>query len=189
MFPCLRTPNVSIAFRHTERRYVAVTIEQEVLAPHACATVTRDMNAVTVTLRQAHVSDAPAIVIVHRRSSFLPVLDTPKEHLAFLRDREFARSAIWVAEADQRIVGFIAREAEWVHQLHVLPEFQGMGIGSQLLAKAKAENPSGLRLYTYQENHRARAFYEGRGFTNVEFNDVGREEQRPDVLMEWRPNS
>jgi ribosomal protein S18 acetylase RimI-like enzyme len=139
-----------------------------------------------ITFRQATVSDAPEIAVVHRRSSFLPVMDTPEEDLAHFRDWEFSRSFIWVAEVDQRIVGFLAREGEWVHQLHILPEFQGVGIGSQLLAKAKSESPRGLKLYTYQENSRARAFYEARGFTNVEFNDAGREEGRPDVLMEWR---
>jgi ribosomal protein S18 acetylase RimI-like enzyme len=139
-----------------------------------------------VLVREADVSDASAVVVVHRRSAFLPVLDTAEEHLAFVRHREFERSVIWVAEVDHRIVGFLAREGEWVHQLHVLPEFQRVGIGSQLLAKAKSESPRGLKLYTYQENSRARAFYEACGFTNVEFNDVGREEGRPDVLMEWR---
>ena len=139
-----------------------------------------------ITFRQATVSDAPEIAVVHRRSSFLPVMNTPEEDLAHFRDCEFARSIIWVAEVDQHIVGLLAREGEWVHHLYVVPEFQGNGIGSQLMAKAKLENPNGLRLYTYQENRPARAFYEARGFTNVEFNDAGREEGRPDVLMEWR---
>jgi len=140
----------------------------------------------TVSFRQGTVADAPEMVVVHLRSSFLPVMNTPEEDLAHFRDREVKRSVVWLAEVDQRIVGLLAREGEWVHHLYVLPEFQGIGIGSQLMAKAKLESPNGLRLYTYQENHRARAFYEARGFTNVEFNDAGREEGRPDVVMEWR---
>lgn len=51
--------------------------------------------------------------------------------------------------------------------------------------KAKEESPDGLQLYTFQENLRARAFYEARGFTNVEFNEAGGEEQLPDVRMQW----
>ena len=136
-------------------------------------------------------SDAREIAIMFRRTReeslpFLPVLHTPEEDLEFFCHREFARSAIWVAEAGRRVVGFAASESGWLHHLYVLPEFQGMGIGSQLLAKAKVDSPSGLRLYTFQENSRARAFYEARGFTNVEFNEAGGEEQLPDVLMEWR---
>ena len=147
------------------------------------------MKATTIILRKADVSDAPEIAVVHRRARFFsPVSQTPVEDLKFICHREFKRSVIWVAEVDNHIVGFVAREGEWVRQLHVAPEFQGMGIGSQLLAKAKAENPRGLRLYAFQENSRARAFYETRGFTNVEFSDAGREEQLPDVLMEWRPS-
>ena len=51
--------------------------------------------------------------------------------------------------------------------------------------KAKEESPDELQLYTFQENLRARAFNEARGFTNVEFNEAGGEEQLPDVRMQW----
>ena len=143
-----------------------------------------------IVLRKADVSDARAIAVVHRRSRvFVPVLHTPEEDLEFFRDRELPRSVVWVAEVGEDVVGFLAREGEWIHHLFVLPEFQGIGVGSQLLAEAKLESPSGLRLYTFQENTRARAFYEARGFTNVEFNDAGGEEQLPDVLMEWRQST
>src|SRR5437867_10075347 len=99
-----------------------------------------------IVVRKANVSDAPDIAIMFRRTRegslpFLPVLHTPEEDLEFFRDREFARSVVWVAEAGQRVAGFAAREGEWLHHLYVAPEFQGMGIGSQLLAKAKVESP------------------------------------------------
>ena len=43
-----------------------------------------------------------------------------------------------------------------------------------------------IRLYTFQENHRSRNFYEGRGFKALAFGDgSGNEERRPDVLYEW----
>ena len=67
------------------------------------------------------------------------------------------------------------------------PNFRGWASEVSYWRRQNSRSPTGLRLYTYQQNTRARAFYEARGFTNVEFNDKGREEQRPDVLMEWRP--
>ena len=36
----------------------------------------------TVSFRQGTVADAPEMVVVHRRSSFLPVMNTPEEDLA-----------------------------------------------------------------------------------------------------------
>ena len=47
--------------------------------------------------------------------------------------------------------------------------------------------PSPIRLYTFQENQRARAFYERRGFNAVKLSDgSGNEEKCPDILYEWR---
>ena len=143
-------------------------------------------------LRRADESDTASVVHVLRRSRseslpFLPELHTLEEQLDWFRNKEFTRSVVWVAEVRGQIVGFAARESDWLHHLYVLSEHHGKGVGSQLLAKAKEECPWTLRLYTFQQNQRARAFYESRGFTNVEFNEAGGEERMPDVLMEWRP--
>jgi hypothetical protein len=55
------------------------------------------------------------------------------------------------------------------------------------MAKAKALRPGGLRLYAFQRNRHARAFYEARGFAPVSFSDgTGNEEREPDVLYQWR---
>ena len=73
-----------------------------------------------------------------------------------------------------------------VQQLYILPGYQGIGIGSALLALAKVRRPGGLRLYAFQRNARARAFYERRAFVAIAFGDgSGNEEGEPDVLYEW----
>ncbi len=142
-------------------------------------------------IRRADESEAASVVQVFRRSrseslSFLPELHTLDEQLDWFRNTEFPRSVVWVADVGGRIVGFAARERDWLHHLYVLPEHQGRGVGSQLLAKAKEECSGNLRLYTFQQNQMARAFYKSKGFADVEFNEAGGEEQLPDVLMEWR---
>jgi GNAT superfamily N-acetyltransferase len=95
---------------------------------------------------------------------------------------------VWVAERDGQIVGVVALRDGWVEQFYVLPGYQGLGIGSGLLATVKEASPEGLSLWAFQRNTRARAFYEGRGFVAVEFGDgSGNEEGEPDVRYEWTP--
>jgi GNAT superfamily N-acetyltransferase len=95
---------------------------------------------------------------------------------------------MWVAVVDRRIVGFAALNERRDHldHLYLLPSWYGRGIGSALLAKAKEVSVGRLRLFTFQRNRRARAFYEARGFTVVDLNDGSRNEERePDALYEW----
>jgi ribosomal protein S18 acetylase RimI-like enzyme len=77
----------------------------------------------------------------------------------------------WVA---LRIVGFLSVEGEDPDQLYLDPGFYRRGIGSRLLDKAKALSPSGLHLFAFQRNSRARAFYEAHGFTVFDLNDGSR---------------
>ena len=45
-----------------------------------------------------------------------------------------------------------------------------------------------MQLWTFQQNDRARRFYEARGFEAVEFTDgSGNKERQPDVRYVWRP--
>ena len=149
----------------------------------------------TFALRRATPADAPAlgrIFHVSRTVSlpFLPVIHPQEEMEEYFRTNVALDDVVaWVAEAHRAVVAFCVREERQVHHLYVLPELHGQGAGSALLDKAKEESPEGLRLYTHQANQRARAFYEARGFVNLEFNDAGGEEQLPDVLMEWRPGA
>jgi GNAT superfamily N-acetyltransferase len=85
-----------------------------------------------------------------------------------------------------RLVGVIAYGDNWIEQLYVLPGFQGMGIGSSLLGCAK-EEMNEIRLWTFQRNAGARAFYERHGFIAEEETDgADNEEREPDVLYHWR---
>jgi GNAT superfamily N-acetyltransferase len=86
------------------------------------------------------------------------------------------------------VVGFIALEGSYVEHLYVAPAHQGIGIGDALLQKAKELRPGGLLLWTFERNHRARTFYEKRGFVAIEFADGSRNEERtPDVRYQWNP--
>jgi GNAT superfamily N-acetyltransferase len=144
-------------------------------------------------IRRAEPHDADAIAFVHRTSMrealpYLPDLHTPEEDRQWVATVVLPKQVVWVAERDGEIVGVAALHDGWLEQLYMLPAYQGMGIGSALLAKAMEASPEGLNLWAFQRNERARAFYERRGFVAVKFGDgSGNEEGEPDVRYEWKP--
>lgn len=145
-----------------------------------------------MTLRRAKPADAQAIATVLRAAfrvslPFLPDLHTPQDDLWFVRERMLVQNEVWVAEEGGEVVGFIGFREGWIDHLYVHPDWQGRGIGPQLLAKPLSLRQS-RRLWTFQKNARARKFYEARGFKLVELTDgSGNEEKEPDALYEWRP--
>lgn len=142
-----------------------------------------------ITIRRAEQGESDAIALLLRRVMktclpYLPDLHTPAEDRAFVRDRMFARCAVWVA-AGATIHGFCAFRDGWVDQLYVDPAMHRRGLGARLLAQAKAAHPQ-LQLWVFQRNRPAIAFYEAQGFRLVRTTD-GRdnEEKEPDALYAW----
>jgi uncharacterized glyoxalase superfamily protein PhnB len=74
---------------------------------------------------------------------------------------------------------------DWIDHLYVDPDSTGRGVGSQLVAVAKTLRPSGVHLWTFESNTRARRFYERHGFVAVERTDGDNEEGAPDVRYQW----
>ncbi len=75
---------------------------------------------------------------------------------------------VTLALVASQLVGFIAASDVSVAQLHVKVGLHRQGIGSALLALAKARSLGTLWLYTFARNGRACAFYEKHGFVVVE---------------------
>jgi len=147
-----------------------------------------------VSLRPATIEDAPRIaeVLSTSRRTFLPYAcsaHTDAEVHEWVRDVLVPAGGVMVACVGASIVGVLAtaREsgASWVHQLYLTPNHVGQGIGTRLLGQALRSLPLPVRLYTFQANVRARAFYERHGFRAVAFSDGASNEERcPDVLYE-----
>ena len=55
-----------------------------------------------------------------------------------------------------------------VDDLYVLPSFQNMGIGSEIMCKCIAESEEPLYLYVFTKNIRAISFYKRFGFAETE---------------------
>lgn len=145
-------------------------------------------------LRCANGDDAGAIADVFL-SSFHATYDFPLAHTdaevrEWVANVLVASREVWVAAApDGRVVALMALTADMLDLLYVAPGWTGRGIGSRLVALAKARQPGGLDLYTFQVNVGARRFYERHGFVEVALGDgTGNEEGQPDVRYAWRPD-
>jgi GNAT superfamily N-acetyltransferase len=146
------------------------------------------------TLRAAKVTEAGRVaeVLVASRREFLPF--APMVHLVeeveqWVRTNLIPVGAVTVALIGGEIVGVLAlsteNETTWVDQLYIHPLHVGQGIGSALLSLAVAGAPASVRLYTFQQNNRARNFYERHGFVVVEFSDGSTNEEKcPDITYE-----
>jgi GNAT superfamily N-acetyltransferase len=128
---------------------------------------------------------------LHRRTveaslPFVPHLHTPEEDAWWFAERLYATNQVWLAESGQGPEGYIAYRSDFIEHLFVRPESQGVGLGLTLLEQARADADE-ISLWTFQQNLRARRFYERHGFFVVTETD-GRdnEEKLPDVLYRWR---
>ena len=133
----------------------------------------------------------PALAQLHRRTveislPFVPRLHTPEEDVLWFSERLYVANQVWLAEADDGPEGYIAFRSDFIEHLFIRPQSQGARLGLALLEKAR-EGAEELSLWTFQQNVRARRFYERHGFVVVTETD-GRdnEEKLPDVLYRWR---
>jgi GNAT superfamily N-acetyltransferase len=145
-----------------------------------------------VTLRRAVPADVPAIAALYRASQWenlpnLPDIHTREEDVAFFGGQMLPNQTVWVIEDGQGgLAAYAAGVDGRLNHLFVHPDAQGRGHGSRLLELFRADART-LDLWTFQQNVRARAFYERKGFVAAEFTDgAGNEEKIPDVRYAWR---
>jgi len=143
-----------------------------------------------VILRRAGPADAGPIADIDRaaRAAALPNVrwgHSADEVRAWIADTLLATRDVWVAERDG-LLGFMAMQPGWIDLLYLRPDVWRRGIGAALMARAKTLHPSGLHLYCFQCNARARAFYEAQGFAAELFSDgADNDEHEPDILYAW----
>ena len=144
-------------------------------------------------LRRAANVDAELIAAIFassRRAAmpYLPVLYADAEVLRWIRDTVLQNSVVALAVSGDGLAGgFASVRSGVLEHLYVSPHLQGQGLGTLLLAAAKAASPRGLRLHVFQRNLSARRFYERRGFRLAALRDgSSNEEGEPDAVYEWR---
>lgn len=70
-----------------------------------------------------------------------------------------------LAEAEERPVGLVSFSPGWLESLFVVPEHWGTGLAARLHDEAVAALERPCHLWVLEENHRARAFYDRRGWS------------------------
>ncbi len=145
-------------------------------------------------LRPAVASDAPAIAEVYLRSfrhayrsGLVRLAHDDADVRRWVRQVMLPNDAVTVATSCGIVVGYTASTPRWLNHLYVDPAWIGRGVGRALLAHAKSVLTEGFDLWTFQENDRARAFYESAGLVAVAFTDGDNEEGQPDVKYTWDP--
>ena len=149
--------------------------------------------SINYIIREYRDTDFDAVTILWRiaREKSLPEFQREKGHF-FYEDQDYfrnhilKRNRVWVVEADDRPVAFLALEDEFIDQLYIHPDYQRRGIGEALLNFARKQSPDHLWLYTLQDNVNARAFYEKNGFIAEKFGMSPPPESAPDVEYHWR---
>jgi len=147
------------------------------------------------SIRGFRPADFDAVTILWRvaRERALPEFQRTKGYF-FYQDRDFfqdhvqAADEIHIAEAEGRVVGFMAMNGDFIDHLYVHPDCQRRGAGRALLDFARSLSPEHLWLYTLQINTIAQAFYEKNGFTAEAFGVSPPPESEPDVQYHWRPS-
>jgi GNAT superfamily N-acetyltransferase len=145
-------------------------------------------------IRRAVPNDAESLAALWIRSraasvpSIPPSVHSSEEVHRWFKEEVVPSFEVWVADVGGGdITGLIALDNEWIDQLYVDQGLTGRGIGGVLLAQAMRLRPTGLKLWTFQSNHRARRFYETHGFVATASTTGNNEEVAPDVCYEWRP--
>jgi putative acetyltransferase len=142
-----------------------------------------------INLREATELDAKNIAVLFRATfrhnlPYLPELHTAEEDLKYFGN-VIDKQTVVVSEVDNKVVGFCSYNNNWLNNLYIIPEYQGHGIGTALLDRAKADNTE-LNLWVFQKNTNAINFYKRNGFELLLTTDgSANEEQEPDAHYVW----
>ncbi|MEL6688751.1 MAG: GNAT family N-acetyltransferase [Pseudomonadota bacterium] len=132
-------------------------------------------------IRRADAEDAEICVDVLRNwieeTPWMPMVHNRASMVAFWRGR-LADAEGWMVGQD----GFALRDGDFMTALYVAKHARNTGVGSRLLDAAAGGRDT--KLWTFQANAEARAFYARRGFSELKRTDGDNEEGLPDILLE-----
>ena len=106
-----------------------------------------------------------------------------RANLEPMRNLYIPASETYVIERESRVVAFCSLHDEQLAALFVAPDFQGMGLGKQLIAHAKTLR-SQLTLGVYKANVASCAFYRSQGFA-VSAEQIDEQTGQLEYLMTW----
>ncbi len=123
----------------------------------------------TPHFRSGQQSDVVACIDILRdwadETPWMAELDELEPMQNFWRDL-FKTNLVWVAELEDRIVGFCTRDDDNIGALYVAPEMRSTGIGKSLLDMAKADR-DWISVWAYEKNKQALKFYRREGLIEI----------------------
>lgn len=133
-----------------------------------------------IDIRPGRAADTPGLTALWRRSVEASHAFLKKEDIDDIEQSlpsATARLEIWVAETDDRPVGFMGMDGDTIVALFVDPESMGKGVGTMLLNHAKVlRGPAAmLKLDVNEQNPNALAFYLSRGFRPIGRSEIDHE--------------
>ena len=123
----------------------------------------------TLHIRSGQQSDVAACVkIISDWVDETPWHGPLVEHQEMMADWSdfFETELVWVAEIDDRIVGFCSRSDDNIGSLYVAAEARSTGVGKRLLDMAKADR-DWITVWAYEMNKQALKFYAREGLIEV----------------------
>ncbi|WP_211227825.1 N-acetyltransferase [Spirochaeta cellobiosiphila] len=141
-----------------------------------------------IIIRDFTPNDIPAIVDIWYEVSLDAHKFIAKEYWANNRDimekKYIPQSETYIAIHNEQIVGFVSLIDNYLAAIFVRIEYQGKGIGSDLLNHVKAIKKQ-LSLKVYSKNTKSKAFYQSKGFNIIE-ETVDPDTEENEVLMLWK---
>lgn len=141
-----------------------------------------------ITLRKASAGDESFLLRLrkltmteHLLNAGVPIDD--ETHFQRIRSNFDEAQVIRAGKDDIGLLKFSRADAEWhVHQLQIIPDYQGRGIGNAVLRRvlAEAEHANVAVSLSVMHDNPARRLYERFGFAYVG-------ETGEDLKMLWRP--
>lgn len=123
-----------------------------------------------ITIREASNEDTDALEKLFQLTRQKTFQSIPSEKFKI---GDFKKSTegeeVWVAEKSKIIVGFVSLwfPDNFMHNLFVHPNWQGQGIGEQLLKKAEERLSCPMELKVTIDNARVKRFYQKHGWHEI----------------------
>jgi ribosomal protein S18 acetylase RimI-like enzyme len=147
--------------------------------------------SVTVTVRNARSQDMAICAGIYNdwvdATDWMPRLHSRAEVVRHYESEAGSKRDTLVAVDGARVRGFVTLTDDgFITALYVEAPSRNQGVGGLLLERAKRELTPEARLYTFQANAQAQAFYARHGFVEINRTTGDNDENLPDILMEWR---
>ena len=106
-----------------------------------------------------------------------------KENKSLMKEKYIPISETYIAINDKTHLGFISMIDEYLAAIFIRIEYQGFGIGSQLLDYIK-DMRERIELKVYKKNEKGIRFYKNKGF-NIISESFDDDTGEPEFVMEW----